>query len=667
MPKAAGAKKSQVKKKQTPSPASAQNARPAQPSQETPRDQLVQLQKTLGNRAVGRLLESGALQPPPPAGGPVSPVPSLLKQSAGSPSAGVQRQRPASRARQLSEADIQTAVRFNSRLYQGKSIRILGDSLYVLGASSFTKDLILKIAQAQARWHIRVDGQVGPGTLGKIVTNLVRKRTHTSVNNAIWLVVDAYGYHVSKVKSITYDPGITGAAYSISGSQIGIGPNALRNFGTLKRTLKEAIHTVQTQPKERPKKETAPEPAETTPSALSEKQRLKLVDRHWDSIKAGTTWRPPPGVSVEELLKEKQACENWWKSAKGGGEFRRLIRQKFKSSDFYSVAGENRVFITIGWKHKGKFQLWNQGLADVQYGPELIIRMKRAALQVGGYRWKEEELKRDKKVRTLHQDRIRGVGSWSRQELKQEWANYVAWTNRADVKATVKELLKRGFTVAMPYGGQPAYTFPMCDMPIIKGGEVRISARPYYRILGRLKEELLRERRAEGKKRLDEQGLLEVIRQIRKRHGGKLTKYMRQVVDWTTEGRSGNWDQYIALGDIPDNLKAPARVRSTSGMAQVIKGRTRVGLTEKGLTDAEIAESYNSVWSQAREAVAKVRMKLQLHGSEYKPMANWLIDNRKANTVLFLLVKHDLSLDQRILGWLRSKAKSFYQYITGQV
>ena len=161
MPTAAGAKKTRVEEKQPPSASNPQATRPNQPSLATPRDQVLRLQKTIGNRAVARLIESGALD------GPGERTPSHLAQRANRSSAEVQRQgqtgRSSGRQRQLTDSEIQTAIRFNSRLYQGKSIQIIGHSMWMPGASSFTRRLILQIAKAQARWHIRVDGQVGPG------------------------------------------------------------------------------------------------------------------------------------------------------------------------------------------------------------------------------------------------------------------------------------------------------------------------------------------------------------------------------------------------------------------------------------------------------------------------------------------------------------------------
>lgn len=63
MSTAAGAKKTRVEEKQSPSPSASnpQTTRPNQPSLATPHDQLLRLQKTIGNQAVQRMIAAGAL------------------------------------------------------------------------------------------------------------------------------------------------------------------------------------------------------------------------------------------------------------------------------------------------------------------------------------------------------------------------------------------------------------------------------------------------------------------------------------------------------------------------------------------------------------------------------------------------------------------------------
>jgi hypothetical protein len=103
---------------------------------------------------------------------------------------------------------ISIAIYFNRIFRTARSRRILKRVFGIPKNWSFwNRNTIKSICAWQKRNSLRPDGQVGPNSL-KIIVNRLIKQGYSGKNDAIFLIIDSYGYQLNKINSIEYDPSI---------------------------------------------------------------------------------------------------------------------------------------------------------------------------------------------------------------------------------------------------------------------------------------------------------------------------------------------------------------------------------------------------------------------------------------------------------------------------
>jgi hypothetical protein len=123
-------------------PLKAQNSRALAPSV------VCGLQRTVGNRAVNRLLARLWVQRQDPAEGPPGEAPAAPPR--------------------LTDAQINQAIFYNRNRYDADNTRLIQNTLGVPATSTWDRESVLQVAQLQDNNHLQIDGMVGNDTFRAI-------------------------------------------------------------------------------------------------------------------------------------------------------------------------------------------------------------------------------------------------------------------------------------------------------------------------------------------------------------------------------------------------------------------------------------------------------------------------------------------------------------------
>lgn len=247
---------------------------------------LQQYQHTIGNQAVARLIESGAIQAKLQIGSagdkyeqeadrtaqtllcPVqgrgvrcqaeAEAEAMVQTrrqgvSSGSVSAlNIQRdlaRRPPGRTgayTPLTAVEVQEAIAYNTRRFRTNSIRRIQDIVGAPVTGTMDADTIHMICEWQADFRLQVDGKIGRYTLKPIVQEVIAEGQR---NAAIWLIIDGHNMSTRGLTSIRYDSTVASNA-STSGpipgnSTVRIGPRGFsQGYAGLVHTIAHELEHV---------------------------------------------------------------------------------------------------------------------------------------------------------------------------------------------------------------------------------------------------------------------------------------------------------------------------------------------------------------------------------------------------------------------------------------
>lgn len=111
---------------------------------------ILKLQRTIGNRAVQRLLTP----------------PRIQREWALEPPAEVTEQEP------LTDEQVARAIRYNNASYDADSINLIQDLVGTAQTGTFNEETVRAVADVQARYALQADGKVGPNTFDLLTREL---------------------------------------------------------------------------------------------------------------------------------------------------------------------------------------------------------------------------------------------------------------------------------------------------------------------------------------------------------------------------------------------------------------------------------------------------------------------------------------------------------------
>ncbi len=147
----------------------------------------------------------------------------------------------------LTDAEVQAAIDYNTQRYSTRRIRHIQDIVGATVTGTMNEETIHMICEWQADFRLTVDGKVGLFTLRTIVLEMIAEGLR---NAAIWMIIDGHNMPTLGLISIRYDPTLVGSNAVTSGpipgdSRVRIGPNGFnQGYAGLVHTIAHELEHV---------------------------------------------------------------------------------------------------------------------------------------------------------------------------------------------------------------------------------------------------------------------------------------------------------------------------------------------------------------------------------------------------------------------------------------